>query len=89
MFLGRALSRSCEAVYKDRDLIILCRNEKDRDNVSRPESKKLIEEGLREDCKADYRVRFEIGAKENYLSQNQQEISDLYDHLEDSNLFTF
>ena len=89
MFLGRALSRSCEAVYKDRDLIILCRNEKDRDNVSQPESKTLREEGLREDCKADYRVRFEIGAKENYLSQNQQEISDLYDHLEDSNLFTF
>lgn len=89
MFLGRALSRSCEAVYKDKDLVILCKNEKDRDNISSPAAKKLIEEGLREDCKSDYRVRFEIGAKENYLSQNQQEISDLYDHLEDSNLFTF
>lgn len=89
MFLGRALSRSCEAVYKDKDLVILCKNEKDRDNISSPAAKKLIEEGLREDSKSDYRVRFEIGAKENYLSQNQQEISDLYDHLEDSNLFTF
>ena len=28
MFLGRALSRSCEAVYKDKDLVILCKNEK-------------------------------------------------------------
>lgn len=89
MFLGRALARSCEAVYRDKDLVILCKSEKDRDNVSSPDAKKLIEEGLFEDSKSGYKVRFEIGAKEKYLSENQREISDLYENLEDSDLFTF
>lgn len=87
--LGLALSRSCEAVYKDKELIILCKNEKDREEVSSPSARKIIEDGLREDCKSSYKVKFEIGVKENYLSENQRQISDLYENLEDSDLFSF
>lgn len=59
------------------------------EEISAPSARKLIEEALKDDCKASYRVRFEIGTKENYLSRSQKEISDLYEHLEDSSLFTF
>ena len=87
--IGIALARYCEAVYRDKELIILCKSEKDREEVSSPEARKLIEEALKEDCKESYKVKFDIGSKEKYLSEEQREFSDIYEHLEESDLFTF
>ena len=75
--------------YRDKELIILCKSEKDREEVSSPEARKLIEEALKEDCKESYKVKFDIGSKEKYLSEEQREFSDIYEHLEESDLFTF
>lgn len=87
--IGMTLALSCEAVYKDKELLILCKTNKDKDSLSTPEAKKIIENALKETGKASYRVKIEVGAKENYLSRNQKELSDLYEHFEDSDLFSF
>lgn len=83
MFLGMMLKTACSAVYRNTELLILCKNEQDMRDIDNSHCRESMKKALDALRKTHYTVNIKIGRKGEYLS------SDEYKDLENNPLFDF
>lgn len=66
-FVSMVLSEGCEAVFKDTDLYLLCKSERDANDIKNAENMALIQKGLETMRKKGYTIHVEVGRKSKYL----------------------
>ena len=81
--LSLLLSRSCCALCRGREVLILCQNRSDLEELRKPENRALIQAALEEDRKGDCLLRTEVGLKADYLSDGEKN----YENIRESGIF--
>ena len=87
ILLVLTLSRSCQALYKGKTLLLLCSRKSDLEMINNPKNRELLQKALEEDRKFGYTIKVELGEKSKYLNGEQQQFSQMYDKITDSDLF--
>lgn len=83
MFLGMMLKTACSAVYRNTELLILCKTEQDLRDIDTAHCRESMKKALDALRKAHYTVNIKLGRKGEYLNSAE------YTDLENNPLFDF
>lgn len=81
--LSLLLSRSCSALCRGREVLILCQNPNDLEELRKPENRSVILAALEEDRKIGCVLRTEVGLKDDYLAGGGTN----YENIRESGIF--
>lgn len=84
--LSLTLSR-CNALYKDKEILIVCQNNIDMPMLKDPKNIEIINRTLEEDRKIGYSVKIVLGNKDDYLKEDKDTMT--YQNIENNELFKF
>lgn len=83
MFLGMMLKTACSAVYRNTELLILCKTEQDLTDIDNSHCRESMKKALDALRKTHYTISIKIGRKGEYLNAEE------YKDLENNPLFDF
>ncbi len=83
IFLGMMLKTACSAVYRNTELLILCKNEQDLRDIDNSHCRDSLKKALEDLRKNHYTINIKIGRKGEYLNEED------YTDLENNPLFDF
>ena len=83
MFLGMMLKTACSAVYRNTELLILCKTERDLTDIDNSHYRESMKKALDALRKTHYTISIKVGRKGEYLNAEE------YKDLENNPLFDF
>jgi DNA polymerase-3 subunit gamma/tau len=85
--LSLTLSKCCDALYKDKEILIVCQKQSDLPMLKDPKNIEIITRALEDDRKIGYTIKTALGNKTDYLKKEKDTIT--YENIEGNELFKF